>query len=175
MTFFFINSRTLWKHFLWHNSYISTDLLNKQKQPFADVLQNRYSQKFRHIHRKTPVLESFLNKVTDLRVCSFIKQRLQLRCFHENIAKFLITAFFIKHLQWLLLNKVKTNVKSTWFILLPDWLYYVMTLSSKHIAKLQRYRSRNTLSSKHIAKLQRYRSRNTNKKHEKLKHRKTKA
>ena len=118
MTFFFINSRTLWKHFLWHNSYISTDLLNKQKQPFADVLQNRYSQKFRHIHRKTPVLESFLNKVTDLRVCSFIKQRLQLRCFHENIAKFLITAFFIKHLQWLLLNKVKTNVKSTFILLI---------------------------------------------------------
>ena len=26
--------------------------------PFADVLQNRFSLKFRNIHRKTPVLES---------------------------------------------------------------------------------------------------------------------
>ena len=83
--------------------------------------------------------------------------------FHVNIAKFLRTAFFIKHFRWLLLNKVKTNVKSTWFILLPDWLYYViksiMILNSKHSAKLQRYRSRNTKKQKH----------------KKLKHRKTKT
>ena len=83
--------------------------------------------------------------------------------FHVNIAKFLRKAFFIKHFRWLLLNKVKTNVKSTWFILLPDWLYHVI-------------KSIKTLNSKHIAKLQRYRSRNTKKqKHEKLKHRKTKT
>ena len=32
--------------------------------------------------------------------------------FHENIAKFLRTAFFVKHLRWLLLNKVKTNYRA---------------------------------------------------------------
>ena len=34
-----------------------------EKQSFADVLQNRYSQKFRKFHRKTPVLESLFSKV----------------------------------------------------------------------------------------------------------------
>ena len=30
----------------------------KQKQLFADALQNSFSKEFRNIHRKTPVLES---------------------------------------------------------------------------------------------------------------------
>ena len=34
---------SLEEYFLRHNPYISTDLLNKQKQPFVDVFQNRYS------------------------------------------------------------------------------------------------------------------------------------
>ena len=38
-----------------------------QKQPFAYVLQNRFSKKFRNIHRKTPVLESLFKKVVDLK------------------------------------------------------------------------------------------------------------
>ena len=66
---------------------------------------------------------------------------------------FLRIAFFIKYLRWLLLKKVKTNIKSTWFIFLRDWLYYVdksiMTLNSKDSAKLQRYSSRNTNKQKH--------------------------
>ena len=143
MTFFFINSKHLWKYIF---SDISTDLLNKQKEPFADVLQKRYSYKFHNNHRKTSVLESLFNKVVDLKASSFIKKRLQHRRFHVNILeKFLRIAFFIKHLQWLLLNKVKINLKSTWFILLPDWLYYVIksikTLNSKQSAKLERART----------------------------------
>ena len=38
----------------------------------------------------------------------FIKKRPQRRYFPVNIAKFLRTAFFIEHLQWLLLN-IDTN------------------------------------------------------------------
>ena len=34
-----------------------------QKQLFTDNLRNRYSQEFRNIHRKTPVLESVFSKV----------------------------------------------------------------------------------------------------------------
>ena len=37
-----------------------------QKQPFADVLQNRCSLKFHNIYRKSPVLESLFNKVAGL-------------------------------------------------------------------------------------------------------------
>ena len=42
-----------------------------QKQLFTDVLQNRCSQKFRNIHRKTPVLESLFDKVAGLSRASF--------------------------------------------------------------------------------------------------------
>ena len=46
---------------------------------------------------------------TGLKACNFIKKRLQYRYFPLNIAKFLRSAFFIKHLLWLLLPKaVKT-------------------------------------------------------------------
>ena len=45
----------------------------------------------------------FLNKVTGLRVCTFIKKRLW--CFPLNIAKFLRRPFIIEHLWWLLLLK----------------------------------------------------------------------
>ena len=144
MTFFFINSKPLWKDiFSWCYSYISTGLLNKQKQPFTDVLQNRHSLKFRNNHTKTLVLESLFNKVAELKGCSFIKQRLQHRYFHVNIAKFLRTAFFIKHLRWLLLNKVKTNLKSTWFNrdLNRGCLVYIFSLrfsGSKFLINLRR-------------------------------------
>ena len=149
MTFFFINSIPLWKHiFLWYYFYISTALLNKQKQPFTDVLQNRHSLKFRNNHTKTFVLESLFNKVAELKGCSFIKQRLQHRYFHVNIAKILRTAFFIKHLRWLLLNKVKTNLKSTWFIAIC--LVYIFSLrfsGSKFLINLRRqFRERKIFS-----------------------------
>ena len=52
---------------------------------------SRYSQ-------ENTVLETCL-------VCIFHKKELQDRCFPVNIAKILITVFFIEHLQWLLLKK----------------------------------------------------------------------
>ena len=48
------------------------------------------------------VLESLFNKNKDVRVCNFIKKRLQHRCFPVNIAKFLRTAYFKDLLRWLL-------------------------------------------------------------------------
>ena len=51
-----------------------------QKQQLTDILQNKCSRKF---HRKIPVLKSFFNKVTDLKICKFVKKRLQNRC-HEK-------------------------------------------------------------------------------------------
>ena len=36
------------------------------REPFADVIQNRCSQKFRKFHRKTPVLNFLFNKVVTL-------------------------------------------------------------------------------------------------------------
>ena len=65
-----------------------------QKQPFADVLQNRCSIKFHNIHRKTPVLKSPFNKVTGLKACNFVEKKLQYRFFSVKFAKFLRTIFF---------------------------------------------------------------------------------
>ena len=67
---------------LWHTP---------QKQPFAEVLQNRCSWKFLNIHRKTTVLES------------------QHRCCPANIAKILKTLFFTEHRRWVLLTCPRHN------------------------------------------------------------------
>ena len=53
---------------------------------------------FRDVHKKISVLQSLFNKVAGLNTCNFIQKRLP----HVNIAKYLRTAFFIEHIQWLL-------------------------------------------------------------------------
>ena len=65
-----------------------------QKQPFANVLQNRCSEKFRNIHGETPVPESLqlYQKETPTQVFS---------CENCEIFK---NSFFIEHLLWLILN-----------------------------------------------------------------------
>ena len=64
-------------------------------QSFADVLQNMCSKKFRNFYRKTPVLECLFNKVTGLKTCNYIKNRLQHSYFPVKFAKFLRVVFFI--------------------------------------------------------------------------------
>ena len=99
-----------------------------QKQPFADVLRSRCSQKLRNIQRKTPVLEYFFNKFAGLQVYNFTR-RLQYRCFIVNIAKFLTKAFFIKHLRWLLLPFTATLPSYYWEKLLV--ILFILTHPSK--------------------------------------------
>ena len=67
--------------------------LHIQEQPFKDFLENQIFKIFYNIHRKTPVLESLLNKVADLKVRNFIEKRLENRYFPVNIEKFLRTTF----------------------------------------------------------------------------------
>ena len=78
---------------------------NQQKQSFADIVPNRYSQKFRNIHRKTPVLESLFSKVAGLEVSHLIKKRLQQHSFSCKYCKIFRNNFFIEDLQWLPLNQ----------------------------------------------------------------------
>ena len=47
--------------------------LEVQKQPFADVLQNRCSLKFHNICKKTPVLQLFLTKLLTCRPVTYLK------------------------------------------------------------------------------------------------------
>ena len=56
-------------------------------------LWNRCSEIFLKFHRKKPVLVSLLNKVADLKVCNFIKKRLQHRRFPVKFRKCLRAPF----------------------------------------------------------------------------------
>ena len=96
-------SRWFWKRLSRKKALNYHFLKSLQKQPYVDVLQNRSSKKFRYIHKKTYVLESFLHKSAGLTACSFTWKRLQHRCFLVNVAKFLGRAFFVEHLRWYLL------------------------------------------------------------------------
>ena len=58
-----------------------------QKQPSGGVLWKKCYWKFRNIHRKTPVPESFLIKLQAL-PATLLKKRLWYRCFPVNLAKF---------------------------------------------------------------------------------------
>ena len=87
--------------FLFHQTFplLSSDLKNMltkyflKMQPFANVLQNRCSNKFPDIHKKISVLKSFFKKVTGLMAGNFIKKEIQHRCFPVNITKSLIIVF----------------------------------------------------------------------------------
>ena len=52
--------------------------------------------KFCKFHRKTSVSESLFNKAVGLKVCNFIKKRLQQSCFPVKLVKFLKTPFFYR-------------------------------------------------------------------------------
>ena len=62
------------------------------------------------IHRKTPVPESFYNKVAGIRPGTLLRKRLWHRCFPVNLAKFLRPSFLTEHLRWLLLLEVEINI-----------------------------------------------------------------
>ena len=67
---------------------------NLKKQRPEVFCRNRFSYKFRKIHRKTPVPESLFNKVAVLRPATLLKKRLWYRCFPVNFVKFLRTRFY---------------------------------------------------------------------------------
>ena len=68
--------------------------MSTEKQPPKVFYKKSCSEKFRKIHRKTPLLESLFNKVAAQNACNFIKKRLQHRRFPVNIAKRLRAAIF---------------------------------------------------------------------------------
>ena len=76
---------------------------------FSEVVVLRYSVKkvllkSSEIHRKAPVSSLFFSNVGGLRSATLLEKRPWRSCFSVNIAKFVITPFFIEHLWWLLRN-----------------------------------------------------------------------
>ena len=75
----------------------SVAVLKNQKQPSAHVFRIGILKKLAVFRGKHLCWSLFLMK---LQVCNF----------PVNIAKFLATAFFIKHLRWLLLKNSRFNI-----------------------------------------------------------------
>ena len=63
------------------------------KQPPELFYRKSFSEKFRNIYRKTPVLEPPFKGLAGFKTCNFLEKGLQHRCFPMNIAKFKTTYF----------------------------------------------------------------------------------
>ena len=72
------------------------------------------------------MLVSLFNKVVDLKVCSFIKKRLQYKCFPVKLAKILRTPSFTEHFKWFLL----------WFLQQNNLIVSVITINVDYNQKL---------------------------------------
>ena len=111
-----------------------------QKQPFADVFQNRCSFKFGNVRRKTPVLELLFNIVPGMEDCSCITKRFQHKYFLVSIVKILRTPILKDICKRLLLYicrpllNQKHNIK--WFLLrsFVDLvsIYFLLIVSRNH-------------------------------------------
>ena len=64
------------------------------------------------------MFEILFNKAADPQACNFIKKKPQRRCFPVKFAKFLKTAFLIKHLRRLLLCCSKESFESWYSVIL---------------------------------------------------------
>ena len=73
----------------------------KEIKPFADILQNKRSWKFRKFHRQAPVLESLFNKVAGSRPVTLLKRgsNKSVSC---EICEIFKNTFFKEPLRWLL-------------------------------------------------------------------------
>ena len=80
------------------------------KHPFADVLENRCSYKFRKIHRKTLVLESLFDKVAGLQTSNL--QTFKTSCFPVNFTKFLWKSFSPDDCFWFQLNLLVLRLRN---------------------------------------------------------------
>ena len=84
--------------------------MNVQKQPPEAFCKKMYSWKFYKIHRKTPVPETFFNKVAGLRLatllkkrlwpqaCNFIKKEALVQVFSCEFCEISKNAFFTEHI-----------------------------------------------------------------------------
>ena len=81
------------------------------------------------------MLEALFNKVTSLKAYSFIKKRLQHRCFALNIGKLLRTASFIEHLWWLLLKKTESCLSCV------EWRFVIFSLFEMRMLRQKRNKS----------------------------------
>ena len=90
----YYKQREKWRYLTYLNSVINWCVHKRQKQPPELFHKENCSEKFRNIHRKTPVLKYLFNNVAGLQVSNFIKKWIELIRFSVDIAKFLRTHLF---------------------------------------------------------------------------------
>ena len=90
-----------------------------QKQPPKVFFKKRCSQKFRKIHRKIPVSDTFFLITLQARPATLLKERLCQRCSPVNFTKFLRTASLQKTSEPLLLDNVQDAHRCFIFFLFP--------------------------------------------------------
>ena len=107
----------------------SKDILERATRSRSEVFCRKgVSQKFRKIHRKTPVPKSLFNKVAGLRPVTSLKKEPWHRCFPVNFAKFLRAPFIIEHLWWLLLESIFRNL---FFFVVIIWNIFSLSHESR--------------------------------------------
>ena len=97
-----------------------------QKHSSGVILWKNCSEKFHKTHRKTPVMEYFLNNV-DIKTCSFASKGLNYKCFPVNFAKFFREVILEDTCKWLLLKVAINN-----FFCLFFWLKSIDSLVKTH-------------------------------------------
>ena len=83
-------------------------IINFRKQSFADVLQNRCSEKFPKIHSKNLYQSLFFKKVVGL-TRNFFKKETRTQVFSSEFCEVFKKLFFKEHFRQLLLNLSKIN------------------------------------------------------------------
>ena len=98
----------------------------KQNQPFADVLQNEFYEKFPKIHKKTPMPESFFQKNCMHSGSFFITIEIPAQFFSCEFCEFLGTHFLRK-----ISMRLKKNPKSFTLLLFVTY-EFCSSESTKH-------------------------------------------
>ena len=97
-----IYNNLAYKDLVLHFSFTDTVYFPRSSRPEV-FCKKRCSQKFRKIHRKTPVPEALFCTVAGLEPATLLKKRLWHKSFPVNFAKFLRTPFLTEQIWWLLL------------------------------------------------------------------------
>ena len=96
----YVSDYRLWNRFCFFYYYFHFESVKFRSSRWQMSFKMGVLKIFSQYSQKILVLESLCHKVTDLWPCSFIKKRLQHKCFPLNIAKLLKVAFFIEHLRY---------------------------------------------------------------------------
>ena len=77
--------------------FLKTDIF--QEQPLADVLQNRFSQKFGRILMKISLLESLFNQDVGLQLVTLFEKETPAQVSSFELRQIFKNFFFTEHLQ----------------------------------------------------------------------------